>query len=748
MQAVLGAAVIPFQIMVAGRGPGGPYTLRAMAAGRSAEAELELPPLPEDGEALGQALGRLLFPPPIRSLLLDVARGADEAGARLQIQLQVGPAELAGLPWEWASLGQSTPWRPALRDDYALVRVGRGPQPRPALTVAGPLRLLIACAPGCEAAAASLGHALAEPVRAGLLAADLLRDATPEELAAALDEEPCHLLHIVAPADAHRGEPRLRLGRALDAAGLAGLLDDLPGVRLVTFAGEGGPAHAALAAALSERAGVAAIGLGGVAGGEAARFAAACYAGLAAGDPADLAATDGRAALAEASGPWGAPQVHLGPGGEQLFRLRPEAPAPAGRAPAAARAAPEADSVAGTRAPVHPRPARPPRPELRRKGAGADEGSLPRASIPWPRLALPALPAAMSRPASRFAVQQTAVGAPARRADEDGPRRLAISPRLLLLVAAVLVLGLMVSRVLQMPTADAAPGADAPASVLVPAMVPTLQAQASAAVAQIGAGGPLSAAAPQGYSTYVVAEGDTAESIARRAGSDPAAIVAFNFLNPGDQLRPGRPLVLPLYGQGEALPQAPIINRGSPDRPQVALTFDIEIDDATLYAILDILRERGLKGTFFLTGGWIKSFPEAAKAIAADGHEIGNHSLTHPAFSNIGSDGALHELEATEQIVREVTGRSSRPYFRFPYGASSPEMVELLAGQGYVAYHWSADDYAIPSWIAQATASPAQAYGGILLMHGRQSTVDALPGWLDQLAAAGLQPTTLGEVLR
>src|SRR5690606_3799786 len=99
-------------------------------------------------------------------------------------------------------------------------------------------------------------------------------------------------------------------------------------------------------------------------------------------------------------------------------------------------------------------------------------------------------------------------------------------------------------------------------------------------------------------------------------------------------------------------------------------------------------------------------------------------------------------------IVREVTGATSRPYFRFPYGDATPAMVELVGRQGYVAYHWSADDYAIPSWIAQASASPQAAYGGILLMHGRSSTVEALPDWLDQLAAIGLQPTTLGEVMR
>jgi hypothetical protein len=65
-----------------------------------------------------------------------------------------------------------------------------------------------------------------------------------------------------------------------------------------------------------------------------------------------------------------------------------------------------------------------------------------------------------------------------------------------------------------------------------------------------------------------------------------------------------------------------------------------------------------------------------------------------------------------------------------------------------VAYHWSADDAAISGWLDWAAQHKAEASGGILLMHGRASTVESLPGWLDRLAQLGLQPSTLGEVLK
>jgi peptidoglycan/xylan/chitin deacetylase (PgdA/CDA1 family) len=191
-----------------------------------------------------------------------------------------------------------------------------------------------------------------------------------------------------------------------------------------------------------------------------------------------------------------------------------------------------------------------------------------------------------------------------------------------------------------------------------------------------------------------------------------------------------------------------VINHGNPAELQVALTFDIEIDDVTLYNILDILRARGLHGTFFVTGNWVRSFPDAVRAIVREGHEIGNHSLTHPYFTRIGLDGAAAELRETERIVQETVGVTTRPYFRFPYGDYNADVAGVVAGEGYVAYHWSADDAAISGWIDRIAQNPSDGNGGILLMHGRQSTVAALPGWLDRLAALGLAPTTLGETLK
>jgi len=253
---------------------------------------------------------------------------------------------------------------------------------------------------------------------------------------------------------------------------------------------------------------------------------------------------------------------------------------------------------------------------------------------------------------------------------------------------------------------------------------------------------------PTGYATVLTTPNDTLEQIASRMGSDPAAIAALNHINAAAPLRADRPLVVPVYQAGEAGAGGLVIRRGNPAERKVALTFDIEIDDKALYAFLDILRQRGIHGTFFVTGRWVQAYPDAARAIVQAGDEISNHSLTHPFFSRIGLDGAASELQTTEKIIHDTTGVTARPYFRFPYGEFTADTAALVAREGYVAYHWSADDNAIPAWLDWAAQHPSEANGGILLLHGRSSTVAVLPDWLDRLVALGLEPTTLTDTLR
>ncbi|GAB4126529.1 MAG: hypothetical protein OHK0050_39460 [Roseiflexaceae bacterium] len=253
---------------------------------------------------------------------------------------------------------------------------------------------------------------------------------------------------------------------------------------------------------------------------------------------------------------------------------------------------------------------------------------------------------------------------------------------------------------------------------------------------------------PQGYVIATVSFSDTLERLANQYASQPRGIAELNSLPITETLRVGRGLVIPVYQSGATNVGGLIVARGNPKQPNVALTFDIELDQEVLLKILDLLAARQIRATFFVTGSWVEAYPNAARAIVQAGHELGNHSYSHPYFSRLADEGAQNEIEETERIVREITGATTRPYFRFPYGDSTEDMLVLLGQEGYIAYHWSTDEAGMEQWLSQAAADPSSANGAILLMHGRADVVNALNGWLDRIETLGFRVTTLSETLR
>ncbi len=710
---------IPFHISIGPCTSGTTYPVRATFGRTEALTELQLPDHVLDAAAsllepggsaqlgdaalFGRSLGRALLTPPLRDLLLKSAKAAAQSGGRLQLQLQVAPTELMPLPWELVTIGLSQPWSPALRADYALARVGRGHQPMPPALVAGPLHILAVAAPGEELQLTALEQALSDDLRAGRIELHLMRQATPATLERALMMGTTHVLHIAAPVvlaatpAAHagqsgalrRGTPRLLLQRSIDMFQLTELLAHAADLRLVTLAGPQGDTGS-VGVALPALAGLLSAALPATIalGGPLPARHSACFA---AACYSRLAAGD-PVDLASAAGRRALAEADSGQGwGLAQLRL-----APGGEQLFALRSRPRAMSA-----------------QLPRRlmivgavavlllavfvGARALGASTP-AHVPALAAVIPSLSSGQATLTP--ALPTAALATPAQESN-----------------------GLLKTLFGEPATATPIP---------TPTDLPTATAIPS----------------PNNYATYVTVPDDTLDGIAQRMGSDPAAIAGLNHLDANVPLRADHALVIPVYRPGEAGSGGQVIRRGNPVEPKVALTFDIEIDQATLYGILDILRARGLHGTFFVTGHWVMAFPDAARAIVRDGHEISNHSLTHPYFSRIGLDGAASELAETERVIQQTTGVTSRPYFRFPYGDYTADTANVVARAGYVAYHWSADDPAIPAWLDRVAQKPSDGNGGILLMHGRPETVTSLPGWLDRLAAIGLQATTLTDTLR
>ena len=201
-------------------------------------------------------------------------------------------------------------------------------------------------------------------------------------------------------------------------------------------------------------------------------------------------------------------------------------------------------------------------------------------------------------------------------------------------------------------------------------------------------------------------------------------------------------------------PGAAEISRGNPELPWIALTFDAGASIAPWPSILDTLREKDVRCTFFITGIVLRQAGGAdlLRRALAEGHEFGNHSDTHPMFTELTDEQIAQELARVEGMVVEATGQSTKPFFRPPSGNRDERVRRVVHENGYLNIYWT---YHVWDWTGDRTAQQVYDYavdgacnGAIVVMHvGAQETADALPAIIDELQARGYRLVTLSELL-
>lgn len=136
------------------------------------------------------------------------------------------------------------------------------------------------------------------------------------------------------------------------------------------------------------------------------------------------------------------------------------------------------------------------------------------------------------------------------------------------------------------------------------------------------------------------------------------------------------------------------ITRGNTSKKQMIFTFDCGSSDLSGEKILQVAKDNNVKVTFFVTGQFAGKYSALVKKMADAGHDIYNHSYTHPHFPQISDELVKDELNRTEELVKSLTGKSTKPYFRLPYGdhGNPPSRVWNIAySQGYQSVFWSVD---------------------------------------------------------
>jgi len=218
--------------------------------------------------------------------------------------------------------------------------------------------------------------------------------------------------------------------------------------------------------------------------------------------------------------------------------------------------------------------------------------------------------------------------------------------------------------------------------------------------------------------------------------------------------------------QFTALPSSYVVQRTG-DRPgMLALTFDDGPDPRWTPAILDILKQENVPATFFIIGRNGQAYPDLVRRIVDEGHEIGNHSFTHPNLGEIPLSLTELELNATQRLIESEVGRST-VLFRPPYfgdaEADKPQEVEpaLVAQRlGYimVGVRIDPDDWQLPvtadqiinRTIDRAMDANPETRGEIILLHDsggdRSATIEALPRLIHELKARGFRLVAVSDL--
>lgn len=188
------------------------------------------------------------------------------------------------------------------------------------------------------------------------------------------------------------------------------------------------------------------------------------------------------------------------------------------------------------------------------------------------------------------------------------------------------------------------------------------------------------------------------------------------------------------------------------DKPQIAISFDAAWGNEDTRRILEILKKNDVKATFFMTGGWVESYPDDVRAIYADGHDLGNHSQNHKNMSQLSDEECKQELLSVHEKVKKLTGYEMF-LFRPPYGDYDNHVITNARSIGYYSIQWDVDsldwkDYGTTSIINTVTRHKHLGNGSIILCHnGAKYTAEALDSLIQELKAQGYTFVPLSELI-
>lgn len=185
---------------------------------------------------------------------------------------------------------------------------------------------------------------------------------------------------------------------------------------------------------------------------------------------------------------------------------------------------------------------------------------------------------------------------------------------------------------------------------------------------------------------------------------------------------------------------------------KVALSFDAAWGNLDTQNILDILAKNDVKVTFFMTGEWVNKYPDDVKAIAAAGHDLGNHSENHKQMSLLSAEQCASEIMMVHKRVKDLTG-IDMTLFRPPFGDYNNTLVGVARDCKYYTIQWDIDsldwkDYGVNSIIKEVVNNKHLSNGSIILMHnGARDTPAALESIIKGLQDKGYKIVPISQLI-
>lgn len=185
---------------------------------------------------------------------------------------------------------------------------------------------------------------------------------------------------------------------------------------------------------------------------------------------------------------------------------------------------------------------------------------------------------------------------------------------------------------------------------------------------------------------------------------------------------------------------------------KISISFDAAWGAEDFHQIMDILDKHNVKTTFFMTGEWVEKYPDCVKLLVEKGHDLGNHSASHPDMTKLSKTQQKEQIIKVHNAVKELTGYEME-LFRPPYGAYNNDVIRTCYELGYFPVQWSCDsldwqDHDSATIISNVCNNKNLGPGAIILCHnGAKHTAEALDEMLTRLKEQGYEIVPLSELI-